>query len=383
MRVVIAPDKFKSCLSAADAAQAIARGLRRVDPSIELDLCPMADGGEGTVDALVAATGGRLITQRVTGPLPGMEVEAAYGMLGNGTTAVIEMAAASGLHLLRPEQRNPLRTTTFGTGQLMLAAAKAGARRILLGIGGSATVDGGLGCAQACGAPIVFEDGTTRGPIDPPAVGTDVGRVARVDRPRNCIAQEITIACDVDNPLFGPRGAAPVFGPQKGADPVTVAALDASLEQLARRTGNLSLALAHGAGAAGGLGFGIMAFLCNAKMRPGIDIVIDAVRLHDRLAGADLCITAEGKLDRQSLSGKTPIGVARACKAAGVPCIALAGTIEDVPDSAVEEGLTAWFSIVDGPMTLEDAMRRTDVLLERTSANMLRLFRGQPASTAQ
>ena len=375
MKVLIAPDKFKSSLSAADAADAIARGLRRVDPSIELDLCPMADGGEGTVDALVAATGGERLSHRVTGPLPGMGVEAGFGMLGDGITAVIEMAAASGLQLLPPEMRNPLYTTTYGTGQLILAAAEAGATRILLGIGGSATVDGGLGCVQACGATIIFDDGTARGPADAPVCGADVERIARIDRARSCIAREITIACDVDNPLIGANGAAPIFGPQKGADPAAVARLDAGLEQLARRTGNLSLAHAPGAGAAGGLGFGIIAFLCNAKMRPGIEIVIDAVGFRERLADADLCITTEGKLDRQSLGGKTPIGIARVCRTLGVPCIALAGTIDDLPDEVADQGLTAWFGILDRPMSLDEAMRQTAPMLERASANVLRLFR--------
>jgi glycerate 2-kinase len=378
MKILVAPDKFKSSLSAAEAAEAIARGLRRVDPVMEVDLCPMADGGEGTVDALVAATGGRFLQRRVTGPRPGMKLEARLGMLGDGRTAVIEMAAASGLHLLPPEQRDPMHTTTYGTGELILAAAGAGATRILLGIGGSATVDAGVGCVQACGATIIFDDGDIRGPADAPICGGDIERIARVERPRSCAAPGITIACDVDNPLFGPGGAAPIFGPQKGADPAAVARLDAALEQLARRTGNLSLAHAPGTGAAGGLGFGIMAFMCDARMRPGIDIVIDAVRLRERLAGADLCITAEGRLDAQSLGGKTPIGIARVCRSMGIPCIALAGSIEDLPDAAVEQGLCAWFAITDRPMPLDEAMRQAGPLLERASANLLRLIKAAP-----
>ncbi|MGH7215025.1 MAG: glycerate kinase, partial [Tepidisphaeraceae bacterium] len=297
MKIVIAPDKFKDCLDAIEVARAMAAGARRVDSSIEIDLCPMADGGEGTVAALVAATGGRFITRRVTGPLPDMKVDATFGILGDGQTAVIEMAAASGLALLQPEDRNPLYTTTYGTGELLIAAAgEPGVRRVILGIGGSATTDAGVGCAQACGLPVLLDDGETVSPSEP-LCGQDLDRVILVKHGRGSPIErlgEIVVACDVNNPLHGPNGAAPVFGPQKGATPDQVRRLDDSLRALTERLGKTELAQTPGAGAAGGLGFGMLAFL-GATLRPGIDIVTDATRLAERLRGADLCLTGEGK----------------------------------------------------------------------------------------
>jgi glycerate kinase len=374
MKILIAPDKFKGSLTAAQAADAIAQGLRRADPAVQLDLCPIADGGEGTVDALVSATGGRLVFQQVIGPLPGLSVNAAFGLLGDGHTAVIEMAAASGLHLLRNDQRNPLNTTTYGTGQLLMAALQLGVNKIILGIGGSATTDGGLGCAQACGAVIHLEGGESRTANDPPLVGNDVARVTAVEmHGRAAHATKILVACDVTNPLYGPDGAAVVYGPQKGATPDQVRQLDAALEQLARRLNQTALAHAPGAGAAGGMGFGMLAFF-DAAIRPGIDIILDAVRLAERLRQADLCITGEGRLDAQSLSGKAPIGVARLCKTLNVPCIALAGSIADDIEPALREGLTACFSICPGPLSIEEAMRQAPRLLSDSAANLLRVI---------
>jgi glycerate kinase len=309
MKILIAPDKFKGSLSAIEAADAIAAGLRRVWPDAKLDLCPVADGGEGTVWALVAATGGSIEVRRVVGPLPEMKVDAVFGILGDGQTAVIEMAAASGLALLRSDQRDPLATTTFGTGELLDAAAKLGVRHILLGIGGSATIDAGIGCAQACGLPIILEDGEPVSMTEP-LCGRDIDRVVLVKHGRGEAIEgvRITVACDVNNPLYGPTGAAPIFGPQKGATPAVVRQLDESLRRLALRVGKDEIAHHPGAGAAGGLGFGMMAFF-RAELRSGIDIVLDAVRLADRLEGVDLCITGEGSFDSQSLHGKAPAGV--------------------------------------------------------------------------
>jgi glycerate kinase len=379
LRIVIAPDKFKGCLSAPQVCGAMAAGLGHVDPSIEIDACPVADGGEGTVAAIVAATGGRIIHRTVTGPLPEMKVNAAFGMLGeklgDGSTAVIEMAAASGLALLAPRDRNPLNTTTFGTGELLNAAVELGATHIILGIGGSATVDGGIGCAQACGHTIVLEDGEPVSMTEP-LVGADVERVVMVKRHRGERTDrvKITVACDVTHPLFGVNGAAPVFGPQKGATPAVVQRLDAALRQLATRNNKLDLAATPGAGAAGGLGFGMLAFF-GGQLRSGIDIVLEASHLAERLKTADLCLTGEGRLDSQSLGGKAAIGVARLCKAAGVPCIALGGSIDRDMEAAIAEGLTAWFSICDGPMTLEEAMGGSQGLLARSAANVFRLWR--------
>jgi glycerate kinase len=372
MKIVLAPDKFKGCLSAAEVCRAITAGLRRVDPAIEIDPCPMADGGEGTVAALVAATNGRLLTARVTGPLPEMKVDATFGMLGDGETAVIEMAAASGLALLKPEQRNPLYTTTYGTGELLNAAIEAGARQILLGIGGSATNDAGIGCAQATGHTIILEEGEPAANTEP-LVGQDLPRIVLIKRHRGerTDGVPITIACDVTNPLYGPTGAAHIFAPQKGATPDQVEQLDAALRQFARRLNKDDLAQTPGAGAAGGLGFGMLA-LYGADLRRGIDIVIDATRLRDRLRDADLCITGEGKLDAQSAHGKAVLGVAALCREAGVPCVALAGAIEDADGLMGNEGLTAAFSICNRPMTLEDSMARAAKLLSDAAANLLR-----------
>jgi len=390
MRIIIAPDKFKGCMSAQAVAQAIADGLRQVDSGAELDLCPMADGGEGTVAALVAATGGRMMRRVVSGPLVGMKVEADFGLLGDGQTAVIEMAAASGLALLRPEQRNPLRTTTYGTGELIDHAVNAGARHIILGIGGSATVDGGLGCAQACGARITLTNGTEYGPGDRRLTGADVANVLRVarvgfdtGRREHATAQRgelpdmslvrFTVACDVSNVLFGPNGAAPIFGPQKGATPQQVALLDGALEQLAVRTDRLDVAQTPGAGAAGGLGFGMMAFF-DATLRSGIEIVAEAAHLRQRLAGADVCFTGEGCLDGQSAAGKTAVGVARICQSLNIPCIALAGAIGPGAEQALSQGLDAYFAVGDRPMSLDEAMAEAPRLLASTAANLMRLI---------
>jgi glycerate kinase len=335
----------------------------------------MADGGEGIVTALVAATGGRLLTRRVTGPLPEMKVDALFGMLGDGETAVVEMATASGLALLKPEDRNPLYTTTFGTGELLNAAVEAGAKRILLGIGGSATVDGGVGCAQATGHTIILEEGEPVSATEP-LVGADVSRVVLVKRHRGerTDGVPITVACDVENPLFGPIGAAVVFGPQKGATPKQVEQLDAALKQLATRTGQLDAAQTPGAGAAGGMGFGMVAFF-GAELRRGVEIVMDAVRLRERLRGAGLCITGEGQLDAGTLHGKTIAGVAAACREAGVPCVALAGACDCEPTKLRAAGVTAAFSIINRPMTLEEAMRDAAPLLRGAAANVMGLVR--------
>jgi glycerate kinase len=389
MRIVIAPDKFKGCLTALQVCEAIARGVRSVRPDAQLDLCPMADGGEGTVAALVAATGGRFETRRVTGPLPEMKVEAVFGVLGStglaasgdGRTAVIEMAAASGLALLKPEDRNPLNTTTFGTGELLMAAAALGVSDVVLGIGGSATTDAGIGCAQACGLPVILEGGEPVSPTEP-LCGRDMPSVVLIKHGRGSPVERvrITVACDVTNPLYGPSGAAAVFGPQKGATPEQVRELDESLRALAQRLGKIAHAETPGAGAAGGLGFGMLAFF-GAALRPGVGIVIDATRLRQRLAGADLCITGEGQLDAQSLAGKAPIGVARLCKAMGVPCVAIVGSKGEGAEEALREGLESIVSIQQGSMSLDESLRRAGVLLANAAAGLTRRFTvgGPPA----
>jgi glycerate kinase len=367
MKIVVAPDKFKGCLSADEVARAIARGVAGHD----VDLIPVADGGEGTVAALVAATNGRLETRTVTGPRPDMRVDATFGMLGEGTTAVIEMAAASGLALLPPQDRDPMRTTTFGTGQLLLEAATLGAKEIVLGIGGSGTVDGGIGCAQAAGLPVILD--APPGPADThePLVGDDLRRVVLVKHARGSPLDRvrITVACDVTNPLFGDRGAARIFGPQKGATPEQVDELDALLKQLATRCAKLAEAETPGAGAAGGLGFAMLAFF-RATLRPGFDIVADSLRLRDRLRGASLCITGEGRLDAQSLSGKAAVGVARLCRELKVPCVAIVGSLEDAARPDLEKLFQHIYPIHHPPTPLDETIRRAAELLESAAESI-------------
>jgi glycerate kinase len=375
MKIVVAPDKFKGSLTAPEVAAAIARGLRREDPAVQIDECPMADGGEGTVAAMVVATGGRFETRRVTGPLPDMKVDATFGLLGDGETAVVEMSAASGLALLKPEDRNPLNTTTFGTGELLMAAAAMGVKHIVLGIGGSATTDGGIGCAQACGLPVILEGGEPVSPTDP-LCGRDLESIVLIKHGRGSPIERvrITVACDVTNPLFGPSGAAAIYGSQKGATPAQVRWLDDKLRNLAERTGKLAEAQVPGAGAAGGLGFGMLAFF-GATLRSGADIVIEATRLRDRLRGADLCVTGEGRLDAGSIHGKAPVAVARACKELGIRCVAIVGSAGDGADLTIEEGIQAYFPINDGTLPLSESILRAGDLVEQSVTQMMEWIR--------
>jgi glycerate kinase len=372
MRIIVAPDKFKDSLSAPKVAEAIAAGLKLADPYVQIDLCPMGDGGEGTVDALVKATNGRFITQGVTGPIPGTIVGATMGFLGDGSTAVIEMAQASGLHLLRADERNPMKTTTYGTGELIKRAVDEGAKQIILGIGGSATVDGGLGALQACGAKIfVQREGMDEAEeLKEPATGQDLVDLASVVPPPE-MKVNVIVACDVDNPLMGANGAAEIFGPQKGANPQQVKLLDEALGRLAEALEAEDAAKLPGAGAAGGLGFAMLAFF-GAEMRPGIGLVMEATNLRERLAKADLCITGEGRLDASSLSGKAPVGVAKLCREVGIPCIAVAGSVQLEAREKLREIFAACFSICSGPMELEEAMRRAPELLTFQAMNVLK-----------
>jgi glycerate kinase len=374
MKIVIAPDSFKGSMTATAAAEAMGRGVRQVLAGAEIDLVPMADGGEGTVEALVTATGGRIVPVRVTGPL-GEPVEAFFGLLGDGQTAVIEMAAASGLPHVAPERRNPLLTTTYGTGELVRAALDAGARRLIIGLGGSATVDGGVGMVQALGGRFLDAAGQ-----ELPPGGGALTRLARIDLsgldPR-LAACPITAACDVDNPLTGPKGAAAVFGPQKGADPAMVEQLDQGLGRLAaviRRDLEQDVEHMPGAGAAGGMGGGLVALL-GATLRSGVEIVIEASRLRERLAGASLCLTGEGGTDFQTAHGKTPMGVAQAAKAHGVPVLCLSGGLGRDYEAVYTVGIDAVMSIVPGPISLEEAVRRGPELAEAAAARALRLAR--------
>ena len=373
MKIVIAPDSFKECLAAREVAECLARGVRDVVPRARIECVPMADGGEGTVKALVDATGGRYVTVVATAPL-GNRIRARFGILGDGRTAVIEMAAASGLPLVPLRKRNPLVTTTHGTGDLLRSALDRGARKILIGIGGSATNDGGAGVAEALGARLV----DARGRAIPPG-GGGLATLARIDLrgldPR-VRGVRIEVACDVTNPLTGPTGAARVYGPQKGATPAMVRTLDRNLARLARiikRDLGIEVDRLPGSGAAGGLGAGLVAFL-GAKLRPGVAMVVDAVALRRTLRGADLVITGEGCMDRQSAFGKTPVGVARAAKEQGIPVVAICGSIGDGAEAVLAQGIDAYFAITPRPMPLDESLRRAPELLRTTAAQVMRLF---------
>lgn len=373
MKIVIAPDSFKESLSAPEVAAAIARGWRQVFPEAELLLRPMADGGEGTVDAVLAATGGERRECRVCGPL-GESVLAHWGWLGEGT-AVLEMASASGLHHVPRARRDATVTTSLGTGELIRAALDAGATRIILGLGGSATNDGGAGLLQALG--VRFLDARE---VELPPGGAALARLARIDAggldPR-LLQARVEIAADVDNPLCGPRGASRVFGPQKGADPQQVEQLDAALEHYARVVAaTLGEDHSHhpGVGAAGGLGFAARAFL-HAGFRPGIELVAELSGLADAVEGADLVITGEGRLDSQSLHGKTPVGVARIARAAGVPVVALAGSLGEDYQALYAAGIDAAFALSPGPQSLEQAMTGAAAELQARACDLARLWR--------
>ncbi len=373
MKVILAPDKFKGSLPAPGAARAMAQGVLAACPSAVLDLVPMADGGEGTVEALVAATGGRFHEATVTGPL-GEPVVARLGLLGDRHTAVLEMAAASGLVLVPHGRRNPLIATTRGTGELVVAAMDLGVRSIIVGIGGSATNDGGAGLAQALGALLLDKDGE-----ELPPGGLPLSRLRRIDAtsldPR-LARTEIRVACDVANPLCGPSGASAVYGPQKGATPETIVQLDAALCHFARiisRDMGRDVADLPGAGAAGGLGAGLVAF-AGGTLTPGIDLVIDAVGLRQRLTGADLCLTGEGCLDASSAFGKTAVGVARLARELGVPCLALAGMIGAGAEAVLREGIDAFASIAAGPGPLDEAILDVSPRLERATEQLVRAF---------
>ncbi len=377
MRIVIAPDSFKESLSAREVTAAIARGWCRVRGDDCLHLLPMADGGEGSCDAIHAAIGGAWIESRVCGP--DLVPRVARWLLlpaadGRPVTAVIEMAAASGLEGLAPERRNPRLTTTQGTGELVLAALDRGCRRIVLGIGGSATNDGGAGFATALGVRFLDAEGMELEPG-----GAALRRLARIDAeeldPR-LAATAIQVACDVDNPLTGPRGASVVYGPQKGADPDMVSELDCSLAHYARileAACGRQLADCPGAGAAGGLGAALLAFT-PARLLRGVDLVADLVGLDRAIAVSDLVITGEGSIDAQTAHGKCAWGVARRAHDSGVPVIALGGRVTDAGWALQGRGFDAVFSVSPGILTLEEALAGAALNLERTADALARLI---------
>lgn len=374
MKILIAPGPFKGSLPAPQVAEAIARGLKAALPEAELVLLPLADGGAGTVMALVAATKGRLLTARVHGPL-GEPVEATFGLLGDNATAVIEMAAAAGLSLIPPRRRNPLKTTTYGVGELIRAALAHSPRRIIIGLGDSATVDGGAGLAQALGAGLLDSRGE-----EIPHGNEGLAKLEKIELggldPR-LEGVEVLAACDVQNPLLGPEGAARVYGPQKGATPEMVPLLERNLERLAEviaRELGREVAALPGAGAAGGLGAGLAAFL-GAKLHSGIELIKEILNFEARLADADLVITGEGQVDRQTSFGKAPLGVARSAKRLEKPVICFAGAIGPGAEEVHAQGIDALVPIVPGPMALEEALARAEELLEEAAARTARLLK--------
>lgn len=371
---LLAPDSFKESMTAKEVCQALEAGLRAAYPQAEFIWVPMADGGEGTARSLIDATCGETRSARVRGPL-GDPLDAEWGVLGDGRTGVVEMAAASGLHQVPRERRDPLRASTYGTGQLVRECLDLGLSEIVVGVGGSATNDGGAGFAQALGARLLDADGH-----ELPPGGADLIRLDRIDTsgidPR-LSGLRVEIACDVDNPLCGPNGASAVYGPQKGADPEQVAALDAALERfgavVARDLGR-DVARVPGSGAGGGLGAGLLAFT-DATLRRGVDIVIDRTDLRAKVAGVDLVVTGEGRLDGQTRFGKTPLGVALVAREAGVPVVAIAGCLGDGFEELYDEGFAAIVPILSRLGTLADVLAAGPDNVVRTARELGHLLR--------
>lgn len=373
MKITIAPDKFKGSLTAKEVAVAVARGLRKIVSDAEIHMIPMADGGEGTVEALAGAGGGKRRRAQVEDPL-GLPVEAEWAILDNPgmtRTAVIEMSAASGLkHVLT--ENHPLEASTFGTGQLIREALDAGCEKIIIGIGGSATTDGGQGMAEALGAVFVDKDGRrlSRG-------GGALRKLARMDLSdldSRLKTTEILVATDVDNPLCGPNGAAHVYGPQKGAGADEIEQLEAGLRRFAaaiRNTLGIDLLGRKGAGAAGGLGAGLMAF-AGAQLQTGVELISEAVNLRGAVEGADIVITGEGQIDKQTISGKVPVGVGRIAKEAGAVVVAVAGSIGPGASEVYEYGIDAIEPICDRPMSHEEAVERAGELVELAAERLMR-----------
>jgi glycerate kinase len=369
VKIVIAPDSFKECLTAAQVANAIETGFKEIIPDAEYVKVPVADGGEGTLQSLVDATGGRLIEVPVTGPL-GNQMHASFGLFGDGKTAIIEMARASGLELVAPQDRNPLIATTFGTGELIHSALDQGVTKIIVGIGGSATNDGGAGMMQALGVRLLDENGK-----ELPYGGAKLKDLSRIDISKmdeRLKSVEFVAACDVDNPLLGENGASAIFGPQKGATPEMIEQLDQALEHYAnimQKDLGVSVQNESGSGAAGGMGAALLGFL-NASLEPGIDIVMDAVSLPEKIKGASLVVTGEGRIDGQTAQGKTPVGVARIAKLEDLPVVALAGSIGHGVDAVYDQGIDALFPVVHGAVSLEQALLKGKDNLIRAARNL-------------
>jgi glycerate kinase len=373
MKFVLAPDSFKESMTAKEAAEAMERGIRKVVPHADTVLVPMADGGEGTVQSLVDCTGGKIVEVLVTGP-KGEKVEAMFGILGDGDAAVIEMASASGIHLVKREERDPLVTTTYGTGELIKAALDMGVKRILIGIGGSATNDGGAGMLQALGAKLLDKEGRELS-----FGGGALNKLYKIDLSgldRRLKDIVIEAACDVTNPLTGKTGASHVFGPQKGASPDMIEILEENLVHYAeviRKELNIDIENVPGAGAAGGLGAGLMAFL-NAELKRGVDLVIKYTDLEEKIKDSDYVFTGEGSIDSQTVFGKTPFGVSTTAKKYNIPVIAFAGRIGEGIEVLYDKGINSVVGIMKGAASIEEALKHGPDNLERTAENITRIL---------
>ncbi|KEJ02443.1 glycerate kinase [Clostridium botulinum A2B3 87] len=374
MKFVLAPDSFKESMTAKEVAYAMERGIKKVLKNAECMKVPMADGGEGTVQSLVDATNGQIVHAEVTGPDGKNKVDAVFGILGDHKTAVIEMSSASGIHLIKSEKRNPLYTTTYGTGELIKAALDKDISTILIGIGGSATNDGGAGMVAALGAKLLDKDKN-----EVPFGGGYLNKLQEIDlkkldeRLKNV---NIRVACDVDNPLLGEKGASYVFGPQKGATPEIAKKLDKNLASFANIIENKlgkDIKKIPGVGAAGGLGFGLMAFL-NAKLEKGIDLVIEYTKLREKVKSADFVFTGEGSIDFQTIFGKTPFGVAKVAKEFNIPVIAFAAHVGDDVDILYENGIDSIVGILRGVTDLKSALKEGKINVEKASENITRIL---------
>jgi glycerate kinase len=368
MKVVIAPDSFKESMSAKEVCDCAERGILSIFPEWEIVKVPMADGGEGTLESLIDATNGKIYNEETLNPI-GEKIISRYGILGDKNIAIIEMASTSGIELIPKEKRDPYITTTYGTGQLMLKALDHDVERIILGIGGSATTDGGAGMLQALGAKLMDENGREIG-----FGGFELGKLAKIDfsnLDERLRKVEILVACDVSNPLTGKNGSAYVFGPQKGATPQMVEVLDNNLlhySKIVKRDLNMEINNIPGAGAAGGLGAGLLTL--GGILKKGVEIVIDTVDLEEKLKDADLVITGEGGMDKQTIYGKTPFGVAELAKKYNIPVIGIAGNLGNGYEILYDNGFDAIFSIMPGVRTLETALISGSVNVENTVRNI-------------
>lgn len=374
MKIVLSPDSFKGSLSAIEVCSHIEEGIKRVFPQAEVVKLPVADGGEGLVEVMTSATGGRIKKIKAKDPL-GRDIEAAYGMLGNSNTAVIEMAAASGLPLLKKEEQDPLKTSTFGTGQLIQAALDENAEKIIVGIGGSATVDGGTGMAAALGARFLDAEGNEISPC-----GGELDKLDRIDvsdmdpRLKNI---QIEVACDVDNPLTGDTGAARIYAPQKGATPDMVEILESNLAKLAehiRQDIGIDVEKEPGAGAAGGLGAGLLAFT-GGRLASGIEIALDNIDFDANVKDSDLVITGEGRIDHQTVFGKVPVGVSMRAEKYNVPVIAIGGGLEGRMEELHARNIAAYFSTMDSIQPEEEVFARSDELIANCAEQIMRVLK--------